>query len=376
MKQILHTISSMGIKSGGTSSCLYNLLVKMKKYDICVLSYQTPPDDSLPGEDLNIITVTPSNNLFKYSSEYKKELYNQDPLLYHTHGLWEYTEMSTARIARKKNKPYIITPHGMLYPEALSHSKLKKDIFLKLFLFNDLNKASVIHATCEQEMIHIRNLGITTPIAVIPNSVNIPTLNDNEKTKTNKIRVGYLGRIHARKNIDKLIRVWSHLQNVNVEKELVIIGSGDDQYIKSLRNLISELQLNNVILTGFLSGKEKDDTLKSLNYLVVPSDFENFGMIVPEALALKVPVIASTGTPWKDLIDFKCGWWVKNDEQTLTHTIHEALIKSTDEQAIMGENGRKLVIEKYSLDAVSAKMEQLYKWILKGGNKPEFVYLK
>jgi hypothetical protein len=36
-----------------------------------------------------------------------------------------------------------------------------------------MNKASAIHATCEEEMQHIRNLGVKSPIAVIPNPVNI-----------------------------------------------------------------------------------------------------------------------------------------------------------------------------------------------------------
>jgi hypothetical protein len=60
----------------------------------------------------------------------------------------------------------------MLYPQALNHSKLKK-LFLKLFLFKDMNKASAIHATCEEEMQHLRNLGVKSPIAIIPNPIAI-----------------------------------------------------------------------------------------------------------------------------------------------------------------------------------------------------------
>lgn len=375
MRKILHTIASMGVKSGGTSSCLYNLLLKIEKYDIDILSYKIREDDSLPGNELNIIDVPAVDNKFKYSHLFKERLLSESPMLYHTHGLWEYTELITAKIARKKKIPYIITPHGMLYPEALNHSRLRKTVFLKLFLFNDLNKASAIHATCNEEMVHLRNLGIKAPVAVIPNSVEVPPMKKDEYIDKRKIKVGYLGRIHPRKNIDRLIKAWSKVQDIEREKELVVIGSGNDDYLESLKILAEKLELDNVTFTGFLSGKEKEDVIKSLSYLVVPSDFENFGMIIPEALVLKVPVIASKGTPWKDLEDFNCGWWVDNDIETLITTLKVALHKTLDEQVAMGENGRKLVEEKYSLEAVSSRMEILYDWIINGGEKPDFVYL-
>jgi hypothetical protein len=41
----------------------------------------------------------------------------------------------------------------------------------------------------------------------------------------------------------------------------------------------------------------------------------------------------------------------------------------------MGENGRKLIEEKYSIEAVAKKMEELYEWIIFKGEKPDFVYL-
>ena len=40
----------------------------------------------------------------------------------------------------------------------------------------------------------------------------------------------------------------------------------------------------------------------------------------------------------------------------------------------MGENGQRLVVEGYSVEALGEKMCKLYKWILGEGEKPEFVY--
>ena len=42
----------------------------------------------------------------------------------------------------------------------------------------------------------------------------------------------------------------------------------------------------------------------------------------------------------------------------------------------MGQNGRQLVEENYSIQAVAMQMIELYGWVLGKGEKPEFVYLK
>ncbi|MGQ9848371.1 MAG: glycosyltransferase, partial [Bacteroidales bacterium] len=82
------------------------------------------------------------------------------------------------------------------------------------------------------------------------------------------------------------------------------------------------------------------------------------------------------GTPWEDLNTYRCGWWVNNDVETLAQTIQQAISLSDEERIKMGQNGRKLIIEKYSIEIVAMQMIQLYQWILNGGEKPEFVYLQ
>lgn len=60
--------------------------------------------------------------------------------------------METCVVARRKNKPYVITPHGMLYPNALKRSYWKKWPLIQLFFKKDILEATCLHATCKQEM--------------------------------------------------------------------------------------------------------------------------------------------------------------------------------------------------------------------------------
>ena len=107
--------------------------------------------------------------------------------------------------------------------------------------------------------------------------------------------------------------------------------------------------------------------------MVVPSDFENFGNIVTEALVRGIPVIASKGMPWQELDEFHCGWWIDNDQETINQTLHIAINTPESERIEMGMHGKQLVAEKYSVDSLGEKMKQFYEWILYGGTMPEFV---
>ncbi|MDR2407193.1 MAG: glycosyltransferase, partial [Bacteroidales bacterium] len=185
---------------------------------------------------------------------------------------------------------------------------------------------------------------------------------------------GYLGRVHPRKNIERVIYAWHQLQNTVNNGELIIIGDGDKQYMDFLKQESKRLQLNNVMFTGFLSGNEKEKALNSLSFLVVPSDFENFGNIVTEALVKGVPVIASKGAPWQELNIHRCGWWIDNDVDTIAKTLKEAIFLSEEECRQMGMRGRELIKENYSIEIVAQKMMRLYQWILGQTEKPDFVY--
>jgi glycosyltransferase involved in cell wall biosynthesis len=386
--KILHTISGLGINAGGPSQSVYYTVKGLRGQNINadILTYQPDKDDKFILDENYIIALPNKKRPLDYSSGYKRYLENNLYDIYHTQGIWQYPTYIAAKIARKYNKPYIITPRGMLYPQALKHSKLKKQLFLKLFLLKDMKKASAIHATCEEEMQHLRNLGVKSPIAVIPNPVNIAChsresgnpLNEKGITgqaRNDKLRIGYLGRVHPRKNIEKLLYVWDKLSLNKTSAELVIIGNGDKDYMNFLQAEQQRLNLKNVIFAGFLSGKEKEKALQSLSYLVVPSDFENFGMIIPEALIYGIPVIASKGTPWQELETHNCGWWVNNDIDTLATTIEKAIHLSEEKRIAMGKRGQDLVKNNYSVEVVSKKMIRLYNWILNGGGKPEFVYI-
>lgn len=306
-----------------------------------------------------------------YATVFPKTLSSiPDVDVYHIQELWQYPGYAAGRYARKNSRPYVVTLRGGMYPEAMKHSSWIKKISLLLYERRLLQKSACTHVTCTEEMEHYWALGFTNPVAVIPNplepcEVAKPLWADGKK------RIGYLGRLHPRKRVERLLEIWKRLKEPG---ELLIMGNGDPDYVAFLKKEVERLQLSDVRFSGWVSGIEKNRLLVSLTCLVVPSDFENFGMIVPEALLQEVPVIASTGSPWKELETERCGWWVKNDVDSLTVAVREALSLDKEDLQAMGKRGRRLVKDKYSIDVVARQMEQLYAWVTGQGDKPEFVY--
>lgn len=376
--KILHA-GTLDVKYGGPALSTY-LTIKGLQKNLVEAEMLMPPLDKsgeLIAEDVKIHYTSPVwGNRLGYIPDLFSYLQKIMPYdLYHIQGLWRYIGHGTASFARKIKKPYIITLRGMLYPQALEHSKFIKKLSLSLYQRADLANAACIQATCIDEMKYYRELGYVNPVAILPNPIDIVGFIDKPSIRDHsKFRIGYLGRVHSRKHIERLIYAFNNLRDILNDAELLIIGADDLHYENFLKEEVRRLNLGNVKFTGFLTGVEKDHAINSLSLLAVPSDFENFGNIVTEALVRGVPVIASKGMPWKELEEYDCGWWINNDQETIDKTILEAYNTPEWKRIKMGENGKKLIKERYSVEVLGFKMKQLYEWVLKEGNKPDFVY--
>lgn len=390
--RILQTIAGFGAKCGGTSTCTYNLLAAMhrdesSKTEVDLLTVEVSNDsDSLMGCGEEWIKAVPNDCRTHYgiSRNMSRWLKLSDYDVYHTNGLWMHINHKTCAVARRKGRPYIITPHGMLYPEALHRSFWKKWPLIQLFFKKDILRADCLHATCTREMEEIRRFGYKGPVAVIANPTEMPDYIDSiakgreaaflgcNRPKS----LGFLGRLHPIKQVENLLYGVALLGDRVQEVELEIMGKGDDRYEQFLRDEAARLGIEDrVSFVGFVSGAEKYHRIADLACLFMPSDMENFGMIVTEALSVGTPVMASLGTPWQELNEHKCGWWVDSSPESIAAVMEQALTMPLDELAAMGARGRRLVKEKYSDTEVASAMSELYRWLAGEAPRPEFVHV-
>lgn len=380
--KINHVIPSIDISTGGPARSVTHLIAAMLDVDpklhigLDTLKSKNPITRSFKTVNSGI-RFHDAETLQRSKSLVNSLNYSETSLL-HGHGLWQMPVHQMAKIARQKGVPYIITPRGMLEPWSLTQSKFKKQVALKLYQFKDLEQAICLHATAPMEVKSIRALGLKNPVAMIPNGVNIEQFPAQIPVKaTQPKRMLFLSRIHIKKGIENLIEAWQLADN-NLKQDWVIdiYGNGEPEYIKSLKAKIKAANLEHQItIKPPVFDDQKIKVFREASVFVLPTFSENFGIVVAEALASYTPVITTQGAPWEELNTNNCGQWIGIGVAPLVDALNSMMAKSPETLQQMGVNGRQLIEQKYSMQAVAKHMLELYNWILNQSEKPKFVEL-
>lgn len=299
----------------------------------------------------------------------------------HIHGLWQPSTSTAARLARKQNKPYVISAHGMLERWALANKRLKKAVYAALLERANLQAAACLHALTEAEAEDYRRFGLTNPIAVIPNGVAVPGSPSAEPFLAqfpelrNKRLILFLGRIHFKKGLDLLVEAWSRLASEWPEAQLVLAGPDSENTRARVEAQLSASGIaSRVTFTGMLTGKRKWSALAAADFFVLPSYSEGLSVSVLEAMGMGRPVLVTRQCNLPEVAEQRCGWVIEARPDALTNSLAAALRSSAAEREMLGENGHSLIARSYTWPVVGIQMASLYAW-LGGGPRPQGVKL-
>ena len=280
----------------------------------------------------------------------------------HLMAVYSFPTIPTLAICKILRKPVVWSPRGMLQRwEGSGRRRLKR-------LWEDVchlaaPETLVLHVTSEEEARATKSRFPGIDSVVIPNGVQIA---DKVTRHINRreLRLVYLGRLHPQKGIENLLSAYKIAYgDLNMMSSLIIAGSGEPWYSEKIRVRIEELGLSqHVKLIGSVAGKAKQTLFEHADVVVVPSYMESFCLVVAEALAHGVPVIASRGTPWKRVEDVGCGLWVDNNPESLGSAIKRISLMPRDE---MGIKGREWMQREFASDLVAAKMMQVYREVVR-----------
>jgi glycosyltransferase involved in cell wall biosynthesis len=264
----------------------------------------------------------------------------------------------TLVLCKRYDKPVVWSPRGALQRYPQSRRRVLKG-WWEYVCRTVAPPATVLHVTSEEEARESRER-MPLEAVVVPNGIEVP----NEvahHASSGSLRLMYMGRLHPKKGIENLLQACALLPETP-PWTLDIIGAGEAKYEDALRRRIVELRLSErVRLRGLLVGNEKRQIFENCDLAVFPSYTENFGMVVAEALAHGVPVIASKGMPWSRVQEMGCGAWVENDPHTLAEAIVRMAAMPLRE---MGARGREWMRREFSWDEAAQRMIAVYELVI------------
>ena len=313
----------------------------------------------------NDLIISPSltNWLFKNIINYN---------IVHTHTIFAPL-ISLAHWACQIHKiPYLMTPHGMLDPWALSYKAHKKSFYYNLFEKASLQQASAIQVLASQEAEQVKFLGFQNSI-VVPNGIHrqeFEILPDPElfyqkfPATRNKNLILFLGRIDPKKGLDLLAPAFAKLHKQFPQTHLVVAGPDSIGFLPTVKNYFKQTGcLDAVTFTGMLTGSIKQAALAATNLYVAPSYSEGFSMSVLEGMASGLPCVITTGCNFPEAAAAKAAYVVDINADAIADALIECLSNSQKSKEI-GDRARQFIFQNYTWEQAAAKLSQVYEDIV------------
>jgi len=245
------------------------------------------------------------------------------------------------------------------------HANLEKSRFLKLG-FEFLNpiiqqKIDGVIGVAPLILKYFKNF--KGPKTVIPNGIDLEEFGLKvpkiKKFSDDKINILFLGRIEERKGLIYLLEAFKILDKKFPNLRLIIVGEGELK--KDCQRFIKENKLKEVYFEGEKRGKEVPPYYQTADIFIGPSIFgESFGLVLLEAMASGVPVVAFANQGYKEFLKGKRGAFLvpPRNYKALANKI-EILIKNPQLRKEMGEWAQKET-QKYSWDKICDKVLDFY----------------
>lgn len=222
--------------------------------------------------------------------------------------------MTAVRIARYRKLPLVFT-HHTLY-EQYTHYVPADSPILKRFVIElatrYANLADQVFAPSDSIRDLLIQRGVTTPILVVPTGVQVKNFaHGNGRDFRTKYEipgdafvVGHLGRLAPEKNLEFLAKSVAEFMKSHDRAFFLVIGAGP--FEQSIQDIFSQAGLDDrLVLGGVLEHEQLADALNAMNVFAFSSKSETQGMVITEAMAAGVPVIALDAPGVREVVQDK-----------------------------------------------------------------------
>ena len=290
-----------------------------------------------------------------FAPEMVKRLVEADLDVLHLHGIWMYPSSAGAAWARRTNRPYIVSPHGMLDPWITGRGRWKKALARLGYERRSWRASRCLHALTGREADDIRRETGRTDSVVIPNPGPEPVAPLPQRAPCGP--VVYVGRIHPKKNLLALVAGWKSAR-LPADARLVLAGWGAQADIDALNQAIGDDTTISYI--GPIFGADKDALIASARFVVLPSRSEGLPMAMLEAWSAAIPTIMTSHCNLPEGYAANAALSCGLERDDIAITLQKAMAMQQSEWSVMSNNARALFAARFSLSRITAIWAETY----------------
>ena len=319
--RICHFCFSLDPSRGGVSSGIVSTVKQLTKYRINNQIVSTGNTRNQMEQNSKILSELKSIGVeyigtgARFENDYglgtlrglKKRLDNlSKPDLIVLHQIYTFSTLLGYMYAKKNRIPYVVKPHGSLTKYHESDSKLIKTLAKWFLISKILREADAIIVTCKSEradlIASLKPKAHQLEYGAVVSWPQDEAVRRQPRGNQNK-RIVFSGRFDKKKNLPLVIKAMPQILDKYPDLILDIAGSGTANEVRILQNLISTLELeSNVQFHGWIDSSKMQEIFAAARLLVLPSENENFAIVVAEALSAGVPCVVSKFVGTADIV--------------------------------------------------------------------------
>ncbi len=215
------------------------------------------------------------------------------------------------RFATARNLPLVFTHHTMYehYTHYVPGNSQRLRRFVLDLVTGYCNLCDTVIAPSQSVAKVLKERGVAAPIEVIPSGVDTKLFSSGDRTAFRKrymipdaaFVVGHVGRLAPEKNLDFLAESAARFLQQTANTYFVVVGSGPCKESMKAK-LAARNLLDRVRFVGFLNHSALPDAYHAMDVFAFSSYSETQGLVLAEAMAAGLPVVAVMSTGAKELV--------------------------------------------------------------------------
>lgn len=376
--RVLHVIPAVAPRYGGPSRALAGMCRAVQAAGVPVVvattdadgdgRLQAGADGSLPGLSGVRVQVCPRrlSESYKWSPDLARWLDDHvfEFDLVHVHAVFSHSTLAAGRACLAAGVPYIVRPLGSLDPWSLAQHGWRKTLLLKLGLGRVLQSAAAMHyTTADEARLAESAVDVLPPGFVVPLGVEDDLFRDADdgRDESSPRMMLALTRVHPKKGLDVLVDAFLAATRDPRAGQwvLVIAGDGEPGYLAGLKRRAEAAGgAGRVQFRGWVEGADRRELFQRASVFALPSQQENFGLAVAEAMAAGCPVVVSPAVNLSsEILAAGAGWVVEPTVPALTEVF--GTVVRNEQLTERGRSARRLA-ERFRWSRIGEALAERY----------------